>query len=121
MNRMMSSVSRIAIPFILVSVLCATAALAHKINVFAYAEAGEVEVESYFADGRPVKNSRIMVYDSKEKMLLEGKTDDAGLYSFPIPKIDDLKIVVREILGHRNEFILKKVEIEAAISAEGQD
>jgi len=101
--------------------LSAGLALAHKINVFAYAEAGEVKVESYFADGRPVKQSRVRVYDSSEKLLLEGKTDDAGLYSFPIPKTDDLKIVVREILGHRNEFLLKKTEIEAALPAKGQN
>ena len=88
--------------------------MAHKINVFAYAEAGKVKVESYFADGRPVKHSKVLVYDSGEKLLLEGKTDDAGFYSFPITKSDDLKIVVREILGHRNSFVLKKSEIEAA-------
>ena len=101
--------------------LSAGFALAHKINVFAYAEAGSVKVESYFADGRPVKQSKVMVYDGSEKLLLEGKTDDAGLFSFAISKVDDLKIVVREILGHRNEFILKKTDIEAALPAKGQN
>jgi nickel transport protein len=117
MRRKMYSASRITILFILVSALLATASLAHKINVFAYAEAGEVKVESYFADGRPVKQSRVMVYDGGEKLLLEGKTDDEGLFSFAIPKVDDLEIVVREILGHRNTFTVKKSELEAAMTA----
>lgn len=93
--------------------LFAGPAMAHKINVFAYAESGQVKTESYFADGRPVKQSRVMVYDSNDNLLLEGKTDNDGLFIFAIPKIADLKIVVREILGHRNSFILKKSEIEA--------
>lgn len=95
--------------------LTASSASAHKINVFAYAEAGLVRTESYFADGRPVRQSRVMVYDSSDTLLLEGKTDDDGLFSFAIPKVDDLTIVVREILGHRNTFLLRKAEIQAAL------
>ncbi len=114
----MFSVFRIAILSIVVATLFATPSLAHKINVFAYAESGQVKIESYFADGRPVKQSRVMVYDSEDKLLLEGKTDNEGLFSFAIPKVDDLEIVVREILGHRNSFILKKSEIEASKAAE---
>jgi len=110
----MFSVFRISILSIVVSALFATSSLAHKINVFAYAETGQVKTESYFADGRPVKQSRVMVYDSNDNLLLEGKTDDEGLFSFAIPKVDDLKVVVREILGHRNSFILKKSEIVAS-------
>ena len=89
-------------------------ALAHKINVFAYAEAGQVMTESYFADGRPVKQSRVRVYDSSEALLLEGKTDDQGLFNCPIPKVDTLTIEVRELLGHRNTYILRKPDIAAA-------
>ena len=113
----MNPAIRITSLLVLFLLVFASSSLAHKINVFAYAEAGKVKVESYFADGRPVKQSKVMVYDSTEILLLEGKTDDAGLYSFPIPKVDDLKIVVREILGHRNSFTLKKSEIEAAKDA----
>ena len=54
--------------------------------------------------------------------MIEGKTDDEGQFNFPIPKLDDLNIVVREILGHRNSYPLKKSEIEAAmLPAKGKD
>ena len=89
-------------------------ALAHKINVFAYVEDGQVMTESYFADGRPVKQSRVKVYDSSDALLLEGKTDDQGLFNFPIPRVDTLTIEVREILGHRNTYTLGKTDIAAA-------
>lgn len=93
-------------------------ALAHKINVFAHAAAGQVYVESYFADGRPVKQSRILVFDSTQALLLEGKTDDEGLFDFPIPKVDTLTIEIREILGHRNRYTLPQAEVAAGMSTQ---
>lgn len=99
----------------LLLLLSAWPALAHKINLFASAESGRVDTESYFVDGRPVKQSRVLVYDSSGALLLEGRTDDAGLFSFAIPKVDTLKIEIREILGHRNTYTLKQDEIAEAL------
>lgn len=86
-------------------------ALAHKVNIFAYVENGVVYTESYFPDGRPVANGTIEVYDSQEHKLLEGVTDEEGLFSFTIPKKDDLTIFINASMGHKNKFILKKDEI----------
>jgi len=116
----MKSCPRILLLVSLLIFCWALPALAHKINVFAYVEAGQVMTESYFADGRPVKQSRIRVYDSSEALLLEGKTDDQGLFSFPIPKVDTLTIEVREILGHRNTYTLRKSEV-AGTGANAQE
>lgn len=88
-------------------------ALAHKVNVFAYAEAGKIYTESYFPDGKPVEGGKLQVFDSQEKLLLEGVTDQEGLFSFDIPKVDDLTIVINATMGHRNSFKLKKTEVEA--------
>lgn len=99
--------------FMLASVLLAGAALAHKVNLFAYVEAGEVYTESYFPDGRRVEGGTVRVYDSGDALLLEGKTDKEGLFSFAIPKIDDLKIVIDATMGHKNSFSLKKADVEA--------
>jgi len=97
----------------LVSLLFGGTALAHKVNLFAYVEAGKVHTESYFPDGRPVEDGKVLVYDSGDALLLEGRTDQEGLFSFPIPKVDDLKIVIDASMGHKNSFELKKVEVEA--------
>lgn len=99
---------------VLVWVLLASGpALAHKVNLFAYAEKGTVFTESYFPDGRAVEKGKVLVYDSKGQQLLEGETDTQGMFSFDIPKIDALTIVIDAGMGHKNEFKLKKAEVEA--------
>ena len=86
---------------------------AHKVNLFAYAEAGKVYTESYFPDGRPVEGGKVLVYDSQDNLLLEGVTDKKGLFSFDIPKVDNLTIVIEATMGHKNSFKLKKADVEA--------
>lgn len=99
---------------VLFVVLSATGtALAHKVNLFAYAQGGTVFTESYFPDGKVVEKGKVLVYDSKDQLLVEGKTDTQGLFNFEIPKVDDLKIVIDAGMGHKNSFALKKAEVEA--------
>ena len=88
-------------------------AMAHKVNVFAYAEAGQIYTESYFPDGGKVEGGKVLVYDSQGKLLLEGVTDKEGQFNFAIPKVDDLTIVIEATMGHKNSFKLKKAEVEA--------
>ena len=94
-----------------VAIALSSTALAHKVNIFAYVDNGVVYTESYFPDGRPVENGAIEVYDSQGYKLLEGVSDNEGLFSFTIPKKDDLTIVINASMGHKNNFILKKEEI----------
>lgn len=96
-----------------VLLLISGTALAHKVNLFAYAEAGKVYTESYFPDGRPVEGGKVLVYDSQDNLLLEGVTDKKGLFSFAIPKVDNLTIVIEATMGHKNSFKLKKADVEA--------
>ncbi len=88
-------------------------ALAHKVNLFAYTEGGIIYTESYFPDGRPVEGGKVLVYDGSDKLLVEGVTDQEGLFSLDIPKVDDLNIVIEASLGHKNSWTLKKAEVEA--------
>jgi nickel transport protein len=98
---------------IMIVLLGSTAAMAHKVSLFAYVEGGKVYTESYFSDGAPVEGGKVLVYDSQDKLLLKGKTDKAGLFNFDIPKVDDLTIVIEATMGHKNSFKLKKAEVEA--------
>jgi len=88
-------------------------ALAHRVNLFAYAEGGKIYTESYFSDGKPVEGGKVLVYDGENELLLEGVTDKEGFFNFDIPKIDDLNIVINAAMGHKNRFKLKKSEVEA--------
>jgi nickel transport protein len=87
------------------------AVLAHKVNVFAYVEGETVHTESYFPDGRPVVGGTIEVRDRNETILLAGKTDEKGLFSFPLAKKEDLTIVINAGMGHRNSYLLKETEM----------
>ncbi|GAB6193020.1 Ig-like domain-containing protein [Desulfocastanea catecholica] len=90
----------------------AVPAMAHKVNIFAYVEGGVVYTESYFPDGRMVENGTIEVLDASGNKLLDGKTDQDGLFSFPLPeKKEDLTIVINASMGHKNSYLLQKSEM----------
>ncbi len=97
---------------IMVLFLSGSDAWAHKVNLFAYVESGMVYTESYFADGKKVEIGTISVYDREGTQLVQGKTDHEGLFQFPIPKVDDLKIVIDAGMGHKSDVILKRKEVE---------
>ena len=87
-----------------------TAALAHKVTIFAYAEGNMVYSESYFAHGDPVVGGQITVADGQGKELLHGTTDASGHYNFPLPAKTDLYLSLDASMGHKATFILKMDE-----------
>ncbi len=96
---------------LLVCAALAGPAYAHKVNVFAYVEDGKIHVESYFPDGKAVENGAIEILDSQKAKVAEGVTDKEGKCVIPIPKRDDLTIVINASMGHKNTFVLKKSEL----------
>ena len=105
-------VLRLSIALLLSAFLLPRPVLAHKVNIFAYVDAGTVYVEGYFPDGRPVANGQVAVFDSGDLLLLEGQTDAEGLFQFALPKRDDLRLVLDASMGHKNSFILHKTAIK---------
>ncbi len=103
---------RVCAALMTLMLLVAAPALAHKVNIFAYAEDGKVYCESYFPDGKKVQNGTVEVRNSKGEILLTGKTDTQGNFSFKAPPPQDLTIVLIATMGHRNTFLLKKEEME---------
>jgi len=88
---------------------------AHKVNIFAYVEGDKVYTESYFNDGKKCIDSKIEVFDNQGNKLLEGLTDEEGMFSFEIPSKDvidgDLKVVLTASMGHRAEYIIPANEL----------
>ena len=88
---------------------------AHKVNIFAYVEGDKVYTESYFNDGKKCVDSKIEVFDNQGNKLLEGLTDEEGMFSFEIPSEDvidgDLKVVLTASMGHRAEYIIPANEL----------
>ena len=91
--------------------IAAVPASAHRVNVFAWVEGDTVSVECKFSDGTKVHQGVIRVLDSAGKELLKGKTNDKGEFSFKVPKIDDLKVVLEAGMGHRAEWPISKQDL----------
>lgn len=101
----------LALAGLLLAVALSGTLYAHKVNVFAYVENGKICTESYFPDGKPVEGGIIEVLDSQGRKVGEGVTDKEGKFVLPIPKKDDLTIVINASMGHKNSFLLKKSDL----------
>jgi nickel transport protein len=108
---MLRSIFSFLLVFMVILNVFAMPAQAHKVNIFAYVESGKIFTESYFPDGRKVEDGTIEVFDSQNQKVAEGKTDKQGKCVLPIPKKDDLTIVINASMGHKNSFLLKKSEL----------
>ncbi len=97
--------------FLLFLNLSAGQGLAHKVNIFAYVEGDTVYTESYFADGKKIANETIEVLDADGTVLLQGRTDAQGLFSFPLRTKEPLTIVIDASMGHKNRFLLEQSEM----------
>jgi nickel transport protein len=95
-------------------VLISAPAFAHKVTIFAWVEGDRVFTESKFSGGRKVTGGKVAVFDPQGTQLLEGKTDEKGEFSFRVPKLTDLRIVLNAGTGHRAEWKISKSEIRQA-------
>ena len=60
-----------------------TPGMAHRVNVFAWTEGGQVAVECGFSGGSNVRHGLITVFDAATgAKLLEGRTDEQGNFRF---------------------------------------
>jgi len=88
--------------------------LAHKVIIFAWVEGDTIFTESKFSGGREATGAQVLVFDKEGKQLLEGKTDNKGEFSFKIPKLTDLRIILNAGMGHKAEWRIPELEIKEA-------
>ncbi|OQY12343.1 MAG: hypothetical protein B6I31_03360 [Desulfobacteraceae bacterium 4572_19] len=91
-----------------------TAVHAHKVTVFAWVEGDTIYTQSKFSGGKKAINAQITVYGADDTILVKGKTDNKGLFSFPTLRNKTLKIVLSAGMGHRAQWILNENEITAS-------
>jgi len=96
-------------------------AQAHKVIVFAWVEGNTIFTEGKFSGGKKALHSQVLVFDREGQQLLEGKTDKKGAFSFRVPKLTDLRIVLNAGAGHRAEWMIPESEIREAITASGTE
>ncbi len=87
------------------------AAQAHRVSVFAWVEGDTAHVEGRFAGGKPVQGGTVTVKGPGGEVLLTGKTDETGTFSFQIPQPSELKVVVSAGMGHQGDWTIKAEEI----------
>ena len=102
----------------MITLLLALAILLSGSPVFAHGAAitasivdGKVQTTSLYPDKSPMKDASVHVYGPDGNQVVEGKTDSDGKFSFDLPaQSGTLKIVVRDLLGHRAETTLNPKE-----------
>jgi nickel transport protein len=82
--------------------------------IFAWVEGDTIFTESKFSGGKKAIHAPVVIFDKDGKKLLEGKTDNKGEFSFKIPKLTDLKIVLNAGMGHKAEWTVPESEIREA-------
>lgn len=97
------------------ALLMATPALAHKLVIYAYADAGELVVEAKFSNGNTAKLGEIRVLDAASTLLTTVPLDDDGETRLPLPEggAAGVTIEVETDAGHQDYWILTPADLGA--------
>jgi nickel transport protein len=74
-------------------------AYAHKLLMTVKIESKQVTVEVFYEDDTPAEEAKLTVTDTKDNKVLEGITDEKGVWKFPPPKPGNYQIKAISI-GH---------------------
>ncbi|WP_299977401.1 hypothetical protein [Desulfobacula sp.] len=104
---------------LILAMIPASFAFAHKVIIFAWVEDGMIHTESSFGSKRKAKKSTITIVDEKGLVVHKGITDQEGNYSFKIPdKIDsDLILKLDAGTAHQAQWKISKNELVTVHSA----
>jgi len=114
-------IKQISVLFIILTLMPAGFAHAHKVIIFAWVEDGMIFSESHFGSKREAKNCRITVMNGKGLLVHEGKTDNQGKYSFKIPENIDSGLVLHLDAGTGHKAYWKISENELNINPSNED
>lgn len=89
-------------------------AYAHRATIFAWREGNTVHTQSKLSGGKRVKGGEVIVYDSQGTQLLNGRTDDNGMFSFTAPQNTGLKIILKAGMGHQAQWSMPPEKSVAA-------
>ena len=86
---------------------CISVVSAHSLHVVY--KLNEIEIEACFADGTPVRDAEVTVYDKGGNLYMKGTTDEEGKFRFPLKVgVNDYTVVVNathttHISGYKGE------------------
>jgi nickel transport protein len=97
---------------IFIILLNASHVLAHGVSIFAWVQGDTVHTQSKYMGGKRPNQALIEVFDETGKLLLKGKTDAQGLFSYRAPKKSDMQIVLTAGMGHRAVWTISKEDFQ---------
>lgn len=103
--------SRTPWPLLAILSLAAAPALAHQIQVFAFADGDRIEGSAFFAGGGAASGAQIRVLDARGGLLAELKPDGEGVFSFHAQAPVDHLVVAETADGHRAEWRVSAAEL----------
>ena len=118
------ALSLAVMPLVLAAFILGTAASAqaHRVNIFAWTEGDQVVAECGFNGGNKVKQGQVVVFDAATgAKIVEGLTDDQGVYRFSVPaagKAHGVRIVIKAGEGHQNDWTMDAAELAAVQPAD---
>jgi nickel transport protein len=93
-------------------------ASAHRVNIFAYLDGRDIQVECAFNKSQKVRQGVVTVFDTVTNLqMANGLTDDEGIFRFPVPKNMDghgLRVHINAGEGHQSEWIMSADTLKTA-------
>lgn len=80
---------------------------AHKVNVFATIEDGNIKLEGYFPDGKKAKGAKVSITDEKGDTIIEGEADQDGKFTAPLLATGKILVSIDVGLGHRSDTTIE--------------
>ena len=98
-----------------VTLVVPAAALAHKVIVFAFVEDNRIFVEAGFGSHNPVHQGLIHMVDESGRVWFEGRTDDQGKLSIPVPQAiaGDLEVILEAGPAHKAQWRIPISELKS--------
>jgi len=107
----------LAFASLLVWLVLAGPAMAHKLTVFAAVQGTKISGEAYFRGGAPVRKATVAVLGPKGEKLGETTTDEEGKFTF-VPRVRcDHRLVASAGEGHAAEFTVAADELPRGLPA----
>ena len=93
----------------------AGAALAHRLNLFAYAEDATIVGSAYFSGGGAPAGAAVTAYGPDGAVLGQTTTDREGAFTLDATVRTDHRITVETADGHAAEFLVTAAELPARL------
>ncbi len=108
------------LPVFLLLAMSANPAQAHKVNIFATVEAGNITGEGYFGSGTKAQNTLVEVRDALDGLVGTTRTDTEGAFRLPVPPGArlPLRVVLKAGDGHQNDYPVTAADLSLPPGAE---